>query len=62
MTAQVNGNKLFECSAGVRGATALDGRGLQLVGINTTPQSATLKIGGQKYELSVPPNQVQALR
>jgi hypothetical protein len=61
MTARENGKIYFECSAGVRVVTDLDGRVLQLVGITSTPQSATLKIGDKQLELSVQPNQEKSM-
>jgi hypothetical protein len=62
MTARLNGKNLFECSTGVRVLTDLDGRVIQLVGINSTPQSVKVKTDGRQLELTVQPNQESPAR
>ena len=57
MTALLNGKKLFECSTSVRVVTDLDGQVHEMVGINSIPQAAMLKIADKKMKLSVLPNQ-----
>jgi hypothetical protein len=60
-TAQLNGSEVFSCTAGVRVVTDLDGKVIEIVGINPVPQSVTLNVGIIQHKLTVSPNQVYGL-
>ncbi|MEI8037736.1 MAG: hypothetical protein WCJ14_05040 [Verrucomicrobiota bacterium] len=57
----LNGRELFTCTAGVRVVTDVDGKILELVGINAEPQQVTLSAGGSQWQLTLRPNQVYGL-
>ncbi len=58
MTARRNGRELWDCTAGVRVVTDLEGKGIEVVGIAPAPQSIVLGIAREHHELTVSPSQV----
>ena len=57
-TARLNDRDTFSCTAGVRVVTDLDGKVLEVIGIDTTPQTVTLLEGSAQHQFTVAPNQV----
>jgi hypothetical protein len=60
MTATLNGQPGFTCTAGTRVVTDLDGRPVQLVGITGEQQKVVLEAGGQRKKVKVKPDQMVA--
>ena len=58
MTARQNGRELFNCTAGVRVVTDLEGKVIEVVGIASEPQFIVLGIAREHHELTVFPSQV----
>jgi hypothetical protein len=58
MRARMNGRDVFSCTAGVRVVTNLDGKVIEIVGIQPEKQRVTLNAGSRQWHLTVGPNEV----
>ena len=61
LTGSLNGKTLFECTAGVRVTTDLDGAILAITGITDKPVNLTLLAEGKEYSAVVYPNEQLAV-
>ena len=57
LTGSINGKTLFECAAGVRVTTDLDGNILRITGIGSTPANITLSDETSNYSALINPNE-----
>ncbi len=60
-TASVNGEECFQCTAGVRVVTGMDGVPMEIVGIDTVAHEVCLQAGAARHSLRVEPNQIWSL-
>ena len=60
-TASVNGEERFQCTAGVRVVSGMDGAPLEIVGIDTVAHEVCLQAGAARHSLRVEPNQIWSL-
>ena len=60
-TGSINGEEKFTCTAGVRVHTDLDGRVLEIIGIDTETRPISIGAAGLVRQLTVAPNEVYGL-
>jgi len=60
-TASINGDVKFTCSCGVRVHSDMEGRALEIIGIDTIPHSVTYQEGKTSCSIEVQPNEVWSL-
>lgn len=58
LSGSLNGRELFTCTAGVRVVADIDGKVLEVVGINPVAQQITLRAGAGQWQITLHPNQV----
>jgi len=60
-TARCSGRDIFSCTAGVRVMTTFAGKVQEVAGIDSVPQSVTLRTDGNPYVFTIAPNQIYQL-